>query len=104
VAQAATVLYAGVWVYAILFPKGGDNDTDGELIFVSGFVYLIIVAICVGQAAALRERRSGGQSPRRPAAGVGDPVSQRLPPADPGRKLPPAVHFRTQFRGLAGPC
>jgi hypothetical protein len=92
VALAATVLYAGVWVYAILFPKGGDNDTNGELIFVGGFVYLIILAICVGQAAALLEKRSGGQSPRWPAAGVGDPVPQRLPPADPGRQLPPAGH------------
>jgi len=90
VALAATVLYAGVWVYAILFPKGGDNDTNGELIFVGSFVYLIILAICVGQAAALLEKRSGGQSPRRPAAG--DPVPQRLPPADPGRRLPPAGH------------
>jgi hypothetical protein len=89
VALAATVLYAAVWVYAILFPKGGDSDADGELIFVAGFVYMIILAICVGQAAALREKRTGGQSPRRPAAAAGDPVPRHLPPADPGRHLPP---------------
>jgi len=66
VALAATVLYAGVWVYAILFPAGGDNDRDGELIFAAGFVYLIVLAICAGQAAALLEKRSSGQSPRVP--------------------------------------
>jgi hypothetical protein len=89
VAVAATVLYAGVWVYAILFSKGGDNDGNGVLIFVvGGFVYLIIVAICVGQAAALLEKRSGGRSPQRP--GVGEPASQRLPSADRGRQLPQA--------------
>jgi hypothetical protein len=88
VALAATMLYAGVWVYVILFPMGDDNDTDGELIFVGGFVYLIILAICVGRAAALLEKRSGGQSPRRPA-GAGSQASQRLPSADPGRQLPP---------------
>jgi hypothetical protein len=71
VATAATALYAGVWVYAILFPKGGDNDSNGVLIFLSSFVYMIIVAICVGQAAALREKRSDGQSPRRPESGAG---------------------------------
>lgn len=92
VAAAATVLYAGVWVYAIVFPRGVDSDTDGVLVFLAGFVYLVILAICVGQAAALREMRSGGQSPRRPAAGAGGPAAQRVPSTDPGRQLPPAGH------------
>jgi len=91
-ALAATVLYAAVWVYAIVFPKGGDNDADGELIFVASFVYLLILALCVGQAAALREKRTGGQSPQRPAASAGDSVPQSLPPADRGRQPPPAGH------------
>jgi len=88
VITAASVLYAGGWVYAIFFPKGSDSDTDGDLILVGGFVYLIIVAVCVGQMAALREMRSGGQSSRRP--GVGGQASPRLPAAGPGRQLPPA--------------
>ena len=92
VVTAATVLYAGVWVYAIVFPSGGDRDTDGVLVFLAGFVYLIILGICVGQAAALREKRSDGQSPRRPTAGAGGPAAQRVPSADPGRQLPPAGH------------
>jgi len=88
VIAAASVLYAGVWVYAIFFPKGGDSDGKGELIFVGGLVYLIILAVCVGQMAALRERSSGGQSSRRP--GVGGQASPRLPSVGPGRQLPPA--------------
>jgi Domain of unknown function (DUF1707) len=91
VITAATVLYAGVWVYAMFFPKGGDGPSKFSLIFDSGFVYLIILATCVGLVAALRrEQRSGGQSPRRPAAGAGGQAPQRLPSADPGRLLPPA--------------
>jgi DUF1707 SHOCT-like domain len=91
VIKAATVLYAGVWVYAIFFPKGADGPSMFvTLTFIGGFVYLIILAICVGQMVALRrEQRSGGQSPRRPAAGAGGQASQRLPSADPGGELPP---------------
>jgi Domain of unknown function (DUF1707) len=92
VIKAATALYAGVWVYAIFFPKGADGPSIFvTLTFVGGFVYLIILAICVGQMVALRrEQRSGGQPPGRPAAGAGGQASQRLPSADPGGELPPA--------------
>ena len=70
VITAATVLYAGVWVYAMFFPKGGDGPEKLPLVLDSGLVYLIIVAISLGVVAALRrEQRSGGQSPGRPAAG-----------------------------------
>jgi Domain of unknown function (DUF1707) len=91
VITVATVLYAGVWVYAIAFPKGADGPAVFfSLIFLGGFVYLIILAICLGQMVALRrEQRSGGQSPRRPAADAGGQASQRLPSADPGGELPP---------------
>jgi hypothetical protein len=92
VAAVATVLYASVWVYAILFPGGSDDDSNGERIFFGGLFYLIIVAICAGQAAAWGEKRSGGQSPQRPAAGAGGRAPQRLPSADPGGQLPPADH------------
>jgi hypothetical protein len=89
VIMVPTVLYAGVWVYAMFFPKGGDGPSKFPLIFDSGLVYLIILATCVGLMAALRrEQRSGGQSPPRPAAG--GQASSRLPSADPGGQLPPA--------------
>ena len=91
VLTAATVLYAGAWVYAILLPKGGDNDTDGELFFFGGLVYLLILALCVGRMAALRqEEHTGGKSPRRPAAGAGGQAPQRRPSVGPDRQLPPA--------------
>jgi Domain of unknown function (DUF1707) len=93
VVKAATALYAGVWVYASFFPHGEGSNGPAmfvTLTFVGGFVYLIILAICVGHMVALRrEQRSGGQSPRRPAAGAGGQASQRLPSADPGGELPP---------------
>jgi DUF1707 SHOCT-like domain len=93
VIKAATALYAGVWVYASFFPHGEGDDGPRMFVmltFLGGFVYLIVLAICVGQMIALRrEQRSGGQSPRRPATGAGGHASQRLPSADPGGELPP---------------
>ena len=78
-------------VDAVFFPKDADGASMSVMLtFLGGFVYLIILAICLGQMAALRrEQRSGGQSPRRPAAGAGRQASQRLPSDDPGGELPP---------------
>jgi hypothetical protein len=89
VAAAATGLYAGVWVYAILFPGGPDDDANGFRIIFGGFVYLFVLTACVAMA-GLTEERSGGQSPPRPASGAGGQGSRRLPSADPGGELPPA--------------
>jgi hypothetical protein len=89
VIMAASVLYAGVWVYAIFFPKGDAGPVKPQLILGGGLVYLIILAICLGQIAALRrEQRSGGQSSRRPSVGGEAPRHPRS--TDPGRQLPPA--------------
>lgn len=91
VITTATVLYAGVWVYAMFFPKGGNGPSKFPLIFDSGLVYVIILAVCLGLMVALRrEQRSSGQSPRRPALGSDGQGSQHLPSANPGRQLPPA--------------
>jgi hypothetical protein len=94
VITAATAAYGGVWAYELfLSPHGGDNHSTPLLIFRGFFVYLIILAICVGRLVALRrEKRSSGQSPRRPAAGAGGPASPRLPSVGPGGQLPPAGH------------
>jgi hypothetical protein len=94
VITAATAVYAGVWAYELfLFPHGGDNHLTPLLIFRGFIVYLIILAICVGRMVALRrEKRSSGQSPRRPAAGAGGQAFRRLPSAGPGGQLPPAGH------------
>ena len=90
VIKAATAAYAGVWAYElVLSPHGGDNHSTPPLIFGGFIVYLIILAICVGHMVALRrEKRSSGQSPRRPAAGAGGQASPRLPSAAPGGQLP----------------
>lgn len=87
---AATALYAGVWVYAMFFPKGGDGPSKLSLVLDSGLVYVIILAVCLGLTVAVRrEQRSGGHSPRRPAAGAEGQVSQPPPSANPGTQLPP---------------
>jgi len=93
VITAATAVYAGVWAYELfLSPDGGDNHSAPLLIFGGFLIYLIILAICVGQMVALRREKRSGESPRRPAAGAGGQASQRLPSADPGRQLPPVDH------------
>ena len=94
VITAATAVYAGVWAYELfLSPHGGDNHSTPLLIFRSFFIYLIILAMCAGRMVALRrEKRSSGQSPRRPAAGAGGQASPRLPSAGPGGQLPPTGH------------
>ena len=89
VLAVATILYAGAWVYAPVSPNGGDNPTAGALIFWGGLLYLIVLLFAGVQILADRQdKRSGGQSPRRP--GAGGPASSRLPSADPGSQRPPA--------------
>jgi Domain of unknown function (DUF1707) len=80
---AATVVYAGMPVYAALSPAPGSPHVKGLPVLVGFCVYLIVLALRVGKIVALE--RSGGQPPRRPAAGAGGRASQRLPSADPGR-------------------
>ena len=97
VAAAATGVYASVWAYVLfLSPHGGDNPSTPLLIMGGGIVYLIVLSICVGHMVALRrEERSGGQRPRGRAPGAGGHTFQRLPSADPGRRLPPGQHGHT---------
>jgi Phosphotransferase enzyme family/Domain of unknown function (DUF1707) len=80
---AATVVYAGMPVYAALSTVPGSPHVKGLLGLVGFCVYLIVLAKCVGKIVALE--RSSGQPPRWPAAGAGGRASQRLPSADPGK-------------------
>jgi len=77
VITATTAVYTGVWAYALLLSPHGDvNPTTAWLVFGGFWAYLIILVVCVGQMVALRrKKRSGGQSPRRPAAGAGGQAS-----------------------------
>jgi hypothetical protein len=111
VITAATAVYAGVWAYELfLSPHGGDNHSTPLLIFNGFFVYLIILAICVGRMVALRrEKRSIGQSPRRPVAGAGGQASPALAISRPGweasagRSRPPA-HSRSSTKASSSPA
>ncbi len=106
VLTAATAEYAGVWAYALLLSPHGDGDvnpTTAWLVFGGFWACLIILVICAGNMVAMqRKKRSGGQSPRRPAAGAGGQASQRLPSAGLGRQLPPVDHGRQHTAEAAG--
>jgi DUF1707 SHOCT-like domain len=94
----ATALYAGVWPFTFFVPW--PVNAEGELpapvialFFSTTLIYLFVLAMAVGFAiAGRREKRAGGQRPRRPAAGGGGQASRRLPSAGSGRRLPPADH------------
>jgi Domain of unknown function (DUF1707) len=89
VSTVATMVYAGAWVYALLFPRASE-PVAGGLVFLGGLVYLAVLAIAVAVALEnRRDMRSGGQLPRGQAPGAGGPAFRRLPPASPGGQLPP---------------
>jgi DUF1707 SHOCT-like domain len=92
VIAVATALYAGAWGYELfLSPHRGDNPSFPLLIFDGFILYLGILLICAGAILAnRRDKRSGGQPPRRPR--VGGQASRRLPSPGLGRKSPPAGH------------
>ena len=85
----ATILYAGAWVYAVLSPKAGENPVPAVLVFLGGFVYLLVLAVAAGVAHENRQdKRSGGQRPRGNSPGAGGPAFRWLPPTGPGSQLP----------------
>ena len=104
VIEVATGLYAGAWAYVLfLSPHGGDNYWAPPLLLQGFLVYLGVLLICVGAILVNRQdRRSGGQRPRRPD--MNGPASRRLPPAGPGRQLPPDVpgHWHTAAQAVRG--
>jgi hypothetical protein len=83
----ATVLYAGAWVAAVFAAPDG---VAAGLVFLGGLVYLSVLAIAVAVALEIRqEKRPGGTLPRGQAPGAGGQARRRVPPASPGRELPP---------------
>ena len=91
---AANALWAGVWAYVFLLsPKHSDNGLAFNLFWAAIFTSLGVLIMTGGHVLALRhEKRSGGQLPRRPAAGAGGQASQRPLSADPAGQLPPIDH------------
>jgi Domain of unknown function (DUF1707) len=88
----ATAAYASAWAYELfLSPHGGDNPSFPLLILGGFLVYLGILIVSVGAIIVnWQDKRSGGQSPRRPAPGAGGQGSRQLPSAGPIGQLPPA--------------
>jgi Domain of unknown function (DUF1707) len=93
VLTAATVLYAAMWPLALSIHRNIESNPvtfAHKLAVMSTLVYLLVaVATVVRMHNSRQVKRSGGQSPRRPAAGAGGRESQRLPSANPGGELPP---------------
>jgi hypothetical protein len=88
----STAAYAGAWVYELfLSPHGGDNQLFPLLILGGGLIYLGVLIACVGEIIVnWQDKRSGRQSPPRPAPGAGGRGSRHLPSGGPGGQLPPA--------------
>jgi hypothetical protein len=94
VVTVATVLYVGMWPLAFALPTDSDGYPAARvgLVGSASLVYMLVVtlvAIWVQVRATRQGKHSGGRLPGRPAPGGGDHTSRRLPPADPGRQLPP---------------
>ena len=95
VIMVATALYAGVQAFVFLphWPANSEGDPPqglALLFILSTLMYLFALLIgVVNMVAGWREKRSGGQPPRRPAPGAGGRASRRPPSADPGGELPP---------------
>jgi hypothetical protein len=89
---AANAAYAGAWAYELfLAPHGSENPSFPPLIIGGFLVWLGVLIASVGAIIVnRRDKRSGRQSPRRPAPGVSPQASRRLPSAGPGGKLPSA--------------
>jgi hypothetical protein len=97
---AATAAYGAAWAFALSLPP--DNSSAPPLIVLGGVVYLGVFLICVAAIVALRrERRSGRQPPRRADPGGGGHASQRFPPGNQGKPLPPDKDGHTYSTGTA---
>ena len=93
VITVATALCAGMWAFTLLSPWPRDSEGDpmgAILVPMLTLAYVYVVLVVAGIVVAdRREKRSGGQPPRRPAPGARGQASGRLPSADPGGQLPP---------------
>jgi len=101
----ATVLYPGLWAFLLLTGAGQSGSGPGGASALLGLATVVYFLVAVFAGAQLLENRqqerSGGHSPRRPAAGAGGQASRRLPSAGPGRQLPPGHRARWHTAGAA---
>ena len=80
VLAVATVLYSGVWVYAILSPGEADSDANGQRIIIGGLLYLLLLIMIGTPILADRlNERFARQVPWRPESGAGGQAPPRMP-------------------------
>jgi len=90
---AATVLYVGVWGYAILFPGGTNSDANGQRIVIGGLLYLLVLLMIGTPVLADRLNESfAGRRPRVPGPGAGGQAPPRMSSSGPSGQLPQAGH------------
>jgi hypothetical protein len=95
VLTVATVLYAGMWPLALYLPRDHEGEPRAglSLVVMTGAVYLLVwVLVVVQMLNSRRDKRYGGQRPRRPAPSGGGQASRRQPSAGPDGELPPPGH------------
>jgi hypothetical protein len=88
----ASMAYAGAWAYEMLLAANGSDNPWFPPLIIGGF--LVWLGVLIASVGAIivnrRDKRSGRQSPRRPAPGARPQSSRRLPSAGPGGQLPSA--------------
>lgn len=93
IAAAATMLYGGGWVYALLSPsQGGENPAAIVMVYVATLIYLCVLIVVAGAAFEARhDKRSVRQLRRGQGPGSGGPAGRRLQPGKQGRQYPPGA-------------
>lgn len=87
---SVAVILCPAGIYASVGEVHGVLIGNERLIIGLMPVFISFVVWMVAGVVNWRDKRSGGQSPRRPAAGAGGQGSRRLPSADLGWQRPPA--------------
>jgi hypothetical protein len=94
VAGAALIIPAPAMVAAAVITGSdvpGNSDVLGNVAVLTVLVYFMAwIAAGLQLIANWQDKRSGRQSPPRPAPGLSRQASRRLPSAGPGGQLPPA--------------
>jgi len=90
VIMAASLLYAGLWVFLLYGPSGELGTVVAEaLALLTAFCIVTVIGAGIAMVASRQQKRRGRQLPPRPAAGAGGQASQSSRPAGPAGQIPP---------------